>query len=142
MPADHLRTPRQLLAPVALLLLGCCLAFDAGPASASHVSCDATITADTTLDSDLVDCPNNGIVIGAGDVTLDLNGHTVSGNGERVKRCGRREFCDVGLLNDGHDGVTVRDGSVREFGPGCSSGGRGRTASCVFPRQGTSSSAS
>jgi len=87
-------------------------------ARASQVSCGDTITADTTLDSDLVDCPNNGLVIGADNVTLDLNGHTVTGNGKPVKRCGRREFCDVGLLNDGHDGVTVRHGSVRDFAVG------------------------
>jgi parallel beta-helix repeat protein len=118
MHAEHLPTPRQLLAPVALLLMGCSLAFGAGPASASHVSCGDTITADTTLDSDFVDCPNNGIEIGADNVTLDLNDHTVTGNGKPVKRCRRRGFCDVGLLNDGHDGVTVRHGSVRDFAVG------------------------
>jgi parallel beta-helix repeat protein len=120
--AEQLLGPRYLLVPVAVLVVGCWLGLGADSASASHVSCGATITADTTLDSDLVDCPNNGIVIGAGDVTLDLNGHTVSGNGERVKRCGKRQFCDVGLLNDGHDGVTVRNGSVRDFGVGVFAG--------------------
>ena len=40
-------------------------------ASAGHVSCGDTITTDTTLDSDLLDCPSNGIVIGAADITLD-----------------------------------------------------------------------
>jgi large repetitive protein len=94
------------------------VAVGGGHAQASQVGCGETITADTTLDSDLVDCPNNGIVIGAGDVTLDLNGHTVSGNGERVKRCPRREPCDIGVVNDGHDGVTVKNGSVRDFGFG------------------------
>ena len=29
-----------------------------------------------------------------------------------------REFCDVGVVNDGHDGITVRDGSVRGFASG------------------------
>ena len=94
------------------------LVFAVGPASANHVSCGDTIVADTTLDSDLVSCPNNGIVIGADDVTLDLNAHTVVGNGQPVKRCPEDEFCDVGVLNDGHDGVTVKDGSVRDFGTG------------------------
>jgi large repetitive protein len=84
-------------------------------AKEAHVSCGDTITVDTTLDSDLIDCPNNGIVIGADDITLDLNGHTVAGNGEPVKPCPKDEFCDVGLLNDGHDGVAVRHGSVRDF---------------------------
>jgi hypothetical protein len=77
----------------------------------SEVSCGDTIVADTILDRDLVDCPSNGIVIGADNITLDLNGHTITGDGERFKGCGRREFCDTGVVNDGHDGITVRDGS-------------------------------
>jgi parallel beta-helix repeat protein len=91
------------------------MALGGGPSSASHVGCGDTITADTTLDSDLVNCPSNGLVIGADDIALDLNGHTVAGDGEPVKRCPRGEFCDTGVVNDGHDGVTIRDGSVREF---------------------------
>ena len=87
-------------------------------ASAGHVSCGDTITTDTTLDGDLLDCPSNGIVIGADDITLDLNGHTVSGDGEPFKACPEREFCDVGVLNNGHDGVTVRNGSVGQFESG------------------------
>ena len=87
-------------------------------ATASHLNCGATITTDTTLDSDLLECPNNGIVIGADDITLDLNGHAVSGDGEPFKSCPQGEFCDVGVLNNGHDGVTVRNGSVRQFESG------------------------
>jgi hypothetical protein len=55
--------------------------FAVGPASANHVSCGDTIVADTTLDSDLVNCPNNGVVVGAEDITLDLNGHRIDGDG-------------------------------------------------------------
>jgi parallel beta-helix repeat protein len=91
-------------------------------AHASHVSCGDTITADTTLDSDLVNCPNNGIVIGADDITLDLNGHRVDGDGTVFAGCPEGEFCDVGLLNDGHNGVTVKHGSVRQFAVGVSVG--------------------
>ena len=86
--------------------------------AASELSCGETITADTTLTSDLVDCPSNGIVIGADDITLDLNGHTVAGNGVPVRRCPGNEICDVGVANDGHDGITVRNGSVRGFASG------------------------
>ena len=93
-------------------------AMGGGRALASPVSCGDTITADTTLDGDLVDCPNNGIVIGADDITLDLNGHRIDGDGTRFADCPKNEFCDVGLLSDGHDGVTLRDGSVREFAHG------------------------
>ena len=89
-----------------------------GAEARQPVMCGETITADTTLDSDLIDCPNNGIVIGADDITLDLNGRTVSGDGEPFEQCSKNEPCDVGVLNDGHDGVTVKGGTVTGFGPG------------------------
>jgi parallel beta-helix repeat protein len=92
--------------------------FGAGQASASHVSCGDEITADTTLDSDLLDCPNNGIVIGADDITLDLNGHTIDGDGTEFAGCGKNELCDVGVANDGHDRITIKGGTVTEFGLG------------------------
>ena len=64
------------------------LTLSGAEAANKQPSCGDTITADTTLDSDLVDCPNNGIVIGADDITLDLNGHT-----DRRRR--RAEFAAV-----------------------------------------------
>ena len=100
----------ESLAIVALAVTGL-ITFGPGQASAGHVSCGDTITVDTTLDSDLVDCPNNGIVIGADNITLDLNGHLVDGDDTPVVGC---PFCDLGLFNEGHDGVTVRDGSVND----------------------------
>jgi parallel beta-helix repeat protein len=97
-------------AVVALASLGGAEA--AGP----QPKCGETITADTILDSDLVDCPNHGIVIGADDITLDLNGHLIDGDGTTTAGCDpETEYCDIGVLNRGHDGVTVEDGSVREF---------------------------
>ena len=117
---------RRSLAILAVAL-GCGLALGAGPASANHVSCGDEITADTTLDSDLVTCENNGIVIGADDITLDLNGHRIDGDGTASPGCDpKTELCDFGIANDGHDGVTVRDGSVREFGIGVLVGGARR----------------
>jgi large repetitive protein len=113
-PAEHRPSPGQLL-PIVVLIVGCCLGLGAGPAMASHVNCGDTITADTTLDSDLVNCPNNGIVIEADDVTLDLNGHTIDGDGEFKDDCAADEFCDFGVVAFDHDRVTIRDGSVREF---------------------------
>ncbi len=104
----------ESLVIVALAVAGL-IALGAVPASATHVSCGDTVTTDTTLDSDLVDCPNHGIVIGANDITLDLNGHTVDGDDTPVVGC---LYCDLGLFNEGHDGVTVRDGSVSEFTAG------------------------
>jgi large repetitive protein len=109
------RTAGRMTLVIFALAMAGLAAFGASQASASNVSCGDTITTDTTLDSDLIDCPNDGIVIGADGVTLDLNGHKVTGDGEPFDPCPKGEFCDVGLLNDGHDGVTVRDGSVRRF---------------------------
>jgi large repetitive protein len=93
-------------------------AVTASPASATHVSCGDTITTDTKLDSDLVNCPNNGIVIGADDITLDLNGHTIDGDGELTEDCPEDVICDDGVVNDGHRRVTIEGGSVREFALG------------------------
>src|SRR5215218_4824811 len=108
---------RSFVAVLALAIV-CSLAISAGQASGSYVSCGAVLTADTKLDSDLVDCPNNGIVIGADNITLDLNGHTVDGDGELTDACEEDEPCDVGVPNNGHTGVTIEGGSVREFRAG------------------------
>jgi parallel beta-helix repeat protein len=87
-------------------------------ALAGAVACGDTITADTTLESDLIDCPNNGIIIGADNITLDLNGHIVDGDDVLVDSCPKNDVCDVGVLNDGHNGVTITGGSVTQFAVG------------------------
>ena len=92
-------------------------------ALAGPLSCGDTITVDTTLDSDLLDCPNNGIVIGADDITLDLNGHTIDGDDALVDPCPENEFCDVGVANDGHNGVRIKGGDISGFAFGVSSSG-------------------
>lgn len=94
-----------------------------GQAPPPGIECGDTITADTILDRDLTGCPSNGIVIGADNITLDLNGHTISGDGELVRRCPRRQPCDMGVFNDRHDGVTIRNGSLRGFALGVLVGG-------------------
>ena len=90
-----------------------------GQALASDVGCGDTITTDTTLDSDLVNCPNNGIIIGADNITLDLNGHTIDGDGAPVDPCSEGEPCDIGVLNvAGHDRLSIVGGTVQQFGVG------------------------
>jgi parallel beta-helix repeat protein len=92
-----------------------------GQALASQVSCGDTITADITLHRNLVNCPNNGIIIGADNVTLDLNYHRIDGDGAPAVGCDpETEFCDFGVLDNGHDSVTVTNGSVSEFALGVS----------------------
>jgi hypothetical protein len=90
-----------------------------GAKAKGQPKCGETITADTTLHKDLVDCPNNGIVIGADGITLDLNGQLIDGDGTPTSGCDSgKEFCDTGIVNEGHDGVTVMHGSIRQFGGG------------------------
>ena len=88
-------------------------------ALANQVSCGTTITTDTKLDSDLVDCPSNGILMGADNITLDLNGHTIDGDAQLVAVCPEGEDCDLGVDNTaGHHGITIMGGSVRDFATG------------------------
>jgi parallel beta-helix repeat protein len=118
--SPHFRRRARLSGTVVLAAtVALVMAVTGGEANASHMSCGDTITADTTLDSDLINCPNNGIVIGADDVTLDLNGHLIDGDGSEFAGCDpNTAVCDSGVVDDGHDGVTVMHGSVREFGVG------------------------
>lgn len=99
-----------IVAPLAVIaaLLAVLLALTAEQAIASHASCGAIITTDTRLDRDLVGCQGDGLVIGAAGITLDLNGHTVSGTG-------------VGTGIDdsaGHDRVRIINGTVTAFSNG------------------------
>jgi hypothetical protein len=122
--ADPARFTLILTSILLVATAGGILFFGGGRALASHVDCGDTITTDTTLDSDLLDCPNNGIVIGADDVTLDLNGYTVDGDGAPDVGCDEQfESCDRGVASEGHDGVTIKDGSVQEFDFGAVVGG-------------------
>jgi large repetitive protein len=102
------------------------LALGGGQALASPVSCGDTITTDTKLDSDLTNCPGDGIVIGAPNITLDLNGHTIDGDETAGPAC--ESFVEGdGVSNpDGHDGVTIKNGTIQEFTTGIR-GGYGRS---------------
>ena len=91
-----------LSAALAALLM---LAFGASEAAAA--GCGQTITTDTTLTGDLTNCAGNGIVIGADDITLDLNGHTIDGD--------PTQGGGDGVRNVGFDGVTIENGTVRDF---------------------------
>jgi parallel beta-helix repeat protein len=71
--------------------------------SAEAQSCGQVVTENTTLTADL-NCLGDGLVIGADGIVLDLNGHTVDGAG-----------LGVGIRNDGFDGVTIKNGTVKEF---------------------------
>ncbi|HVL98011.1 MAG TPA: carboxypeptidase regulatory-like domain-containing protein, partial [Egibacteraceae bacterium] len=72
--------------------------------------CGDVITEDTTLEADLGPCPDNGLIVGADNVTLDLGGHTIFGT-DAVGD-------GAGVLIDNRTGVTVRNGTIRGFDGG------------------------
>jgi len=71
------------------------------------VSCGQVLTQSTTLGNDLVDCLGDGLVVGADNITIDLNGHTIDGTG-----------LGAGGRNEGFAFVTVRNGTIQEFDQG------------------------
>jgi len=94
------------------------LALTGGTASATHNSPPClVVTADTTLSGDVGPCDGHGIVVRADNVTLDLNGHTVTGT--------KRAMEQVGILLAGVSGVTVKNGTVTGFDAGVSIEGGG-----------------
>jgi len=96
---------RLLLVPLTALLV----VAQMGVASASggaSVHCGQTLVADTRLTHDLLSCPGSGLVIGADNVTVDLGGHVIDG----VNAPGSE-----GVAVDGHSGVRITNGTIREF---------------------------
>ncbi len=94
------------------------------PASAEPVDCGQVITQSTTLDSDVGPCSGDGIVVGADNITLDLNGHSVFGTGQHGD--------GAGVLVSLRTGVTVKNGTVRLFDGGVViEGGSSNTVSGV-----------
>jgi hypothetical protein len=120
---------RRFHAPLGLLkgtmfgaAIAALLVLSVGSALASHVSCGDTITQDTTLDSDLIDCPSNGIVIGASNITLDLGGHLIDGpNPAPIELA---DFPPDGVSDRaGYSNVTIQNGRIQEFQNGVDFGG-------------------
>ncbi|HEV2931190.1 MAG TPA: right-handed parallel beta-helix repeat-containing protein, partial [Propionibacteriaceae bacterium] len=108
------RRPPHRTALSLLALLPAWLLLAAGPALAQPLGCGAVVTSSVTLAADLLDCPGDGLVVGASGITVDLNGHTISG---QIISGGSPD--QVGIDNSGgHDGVTIRNGTIRYFDRG------------------------
>jgi parallel beta-helix repeat protein len=84
-------------------------------AQAEAITCGTVVTHDMILENDLLDCPGNGLVIGADGITVDLGGHTITGR--LLTTIG--DLDQVGVDNSaGHDDVTIRNGTINEFARG------------------------
>jgi parallel beta-helix repeat protein len=81
------------------------------PARANHVlGCGDVITQSTVLHNDIGPCQGDGLVVDASGITLNLNGHTIFGNGGLVVT---HQAAAVRILNEFH--VVVTNGTVRDF---------------------------
>jgi nitrous oxidase accessory protein NosD len=97
-----------LAAAVAVAFAG--FAHSASATPTTPLGCGAVVTTDVKLGSDLLDCPGAGLIVGSDDITIDLAGHVVGG--DAVPGTSQT---DIGILLDGHTGVTVTGGSIRGF---------------------------
>ena len=86
----------------------------ATPATAAP-ACGSTITQSTTLAGNVGPCPGAGLVIGASNITLDLNGHSVSGS---LNQYGTASTQSAGIELQGTTGSTVENGDVSGFAVG------------------------
>lgn len=65
--------------------------------------CGTTVVTSVTLDQDMT-CPGDGLLVGADDIVIDLNGHRLTGAG-----------VGVGITVRSHHGVTIQGGTVELF---------------------------
>ena len=87
-----------------------------GQASAA-ITCGQTITKDRKLKADLLDCPGDGLILGAAGITLDLNGHRIDGvgadNSSGIESSGRPSVVvkGPGRITGFDDGVRLGNSS-------------------------------
>ena len=81
-------------------------------ALATTVACGQVITQDTHVSNDLLNCPGDGLVIGAPNIKLDLGGHLIDGDGINTAT-------DDGIDNTGgFNNVRIEHGTIQQFSQG------------------------
>ncbi|HEV2126070.1 MAG TPA: right-handed parallel beta-helix repeat-containing protein, partial [Chloroflexota bacterium] len=90
------------------------------PPAANRVTCGQTITKNTTLFADVGPCAGNGIIIGADNITLNLNGHTISGSTGPAdgNAAGVRLPNRTGVTVTGLPGASGKKGTITGFDVG------------------------
>jgi parallel beta-helix repeat protein len=117
--------PRGLTATAATACL--LLVVFPSTAGAQTIGCGDVLVRNTVLRNDVGPCPDNGLVIGADDVRLDLNGHRVFGTADPGD--------GAGVLVSKRSGVTVTNGTVTGFDAGVViEGGSGNRVTGVTAR--------
>ncbi|MEX2393521.1 MAG: right-handed parallel beta-helix repeat-containing protein, partial [Actinomycetota bacterium] len=79
------------------------------PPTPPPLACGDFVTGSRVLEGDLT-CPATALFIAAPNITLDLGGHTISGDGDDT---------GTGVSNlAGHDDVTVKNGTITQMAAG------------------------
>src|SRR5690349_13461336 len=73
------------------------------------LACGQTVTVSVTLAADLTGCNGDGLVVGANGISINLNGHRITGTGTAGSR---------GVWNPGNTSVTVKNGAISGFAKG------------------------
>lgn len=105
------KTSRRSAAVGAFAVLAATVYASPVAAAPASLKCGTVITQSTTLRANVGPCSSGGLVIGADNITLDLNGFAVQG---RANRTGD----GVGIRLTGRTGVTVTKGRVTDFDAG------------------------
>jgi parallel beta-helix repeat protein len=123
---------------VAPAIIGVALPLALAAPAAGALNCGQTIAKSVMLKKDLIDCPGDGLVVGATGITVDLNGHRIDGvkaAGSAGIANGLPAFADVVVKGGGNGRITgfgtgveifdAADGAVR--GIAIKNAGRGVT---------------
>lgn len=106
---------RRVQAAIVALTAALSIVGLASEASATHQpSCGETITHNVILNADVGPCTGDGLIIGADNITVDLNGHTIGG----LPGVPQIDGTGAGVLIEDRTGVTVKNGTVKDFDGG------------------------
>jgi parallel beta-helix repeat protein/predicted outer membrane repeat protein len=82
----------------------------------TNVFCGQTVTTSIKLANDLFGCMGEGLVVGADNIVIDLNGKTIASGA--IIEPGEEDGLLAGIRNAGYDNVVIKNGTVRGFGYG------------------------
>ncbi len=114
MSTKSLRAFRVSFIGITLMVAGPLLfSMGFGSQSARAVQCGDTVTTDITLTANLGPCPGDGLVLNGDQITVNLNGHTISGTA-----------VGSGILFSGVQQGTIKGpGTITNFVTGITMGG-------------------
>jgi hypothetical protein len=79
----------------------------AGASKRVALTCGQTVTTSVTLTADITGCGGDGLIVGANGITINLNGHLISGSSGQY-----------GVLNGSHSSDVIENGKITGFARG------------------------